>query len=107
MASFIFRHDLIHSGFPRYLYCMYQLQYNIRSPQDRKICPEDHCLASRGLSSDGKSLIPRERFFYPILTRLMYSFSCSPLLNTIFHVIKRPPEILEYAEMGHDIMASL
>ena len=41
----------------------------------------------------------RDRFFYPILTRLMDSFSCSPF-NTSFFLLKKGfPEVPEYAEM--------
>ena len=31
------------------------------------------------------SMITRDGFFYPILTQIMYSFSCSPL-KTVFHI---------------------
>ena len=34
-------------------------------------------------------------------------FSCSPLLYTAFHDKKMSQEFPEYAEMGHDMMASL
>ena len=43
-------------------------------------------------------------FFYPILTRIMYSFSCSPL-NTSFYIgkkhEKRLPENPENAAIRH------
>ena len=50
-----------------------------------------------------KVMITRDKFFYPILTRTMNSFSCSPL-NTSFYIgktWKRLPENPKYAEMGH------
>ena len=43
-------------------------------------------------------------FFYPIFTRIMDSFSCSPV-NTAFYVVFF--SIPEYAEMQHDMMTSL
>ena len=48
------------------------------SSGELKIGPEDYCLASQGL--------PRDGFFYPTLTRIMDSFSCSPLLLFMFLV---------------------
>ena len=48
-------------------------------------------------------VIRREGFFYPILTRKMDTFSCSPL-NTSFYIGKHKkmlPENPEYAEMRH------
>ena len=46
--------------------------------------------------------IMRDRFFYPILTRIMDTFSCSPL-NTSFYNGKREKEFQkpEYAELRH------
>ena len=47
------------------------------------------------------TVIARDGFFYPIFTRIMDSFSCSPL-NTSFYIgktLKRLPENPEYAEM--------
>ena len=63
---------------------------------DRTIRPEDYLLASRGLPSDEKRLFPRDGLFYPILTQIIDSFSCSPL-NTSFYIWqheKRLPENL-------------
>ena len=50
-------------------------------------------------------VITRERYFYPIPTRLMDSFSCSPL-NTSFYIGKHKilPENPEYAEMQHGVV---
>ena len=45
-------------------------------------------------------------FFYPTFTRLLDSFSCSPL-NTAFPCLKWHPEVPEYAEMWHDMMTSI
>ena len=48
-------------------------------------------------------VIVRDRFFYPILTRIMDSFSCSPL-NTSFYIWKtwkKLPENPQKAEMRH------
>ena len=44
-----------------------------------------HECESRGsrLASRGQTVIARDRFFYPVLTRIMDHFSCSPL-NTAF-----------------------
>ena len=47
---------------------------------DRQIGPEDHPLTSQGLPSADKKRWSRDRFFYPILTQIMDSFSCSPLI---------------------------
>ena len=44
-----------------------------------KLHPEDRRLASQGLPSDDEAVIPRDRFFYPIFTWIMDSFSCLPL----------------------------
>ena len=49
---------------------------------------------------------PRDGVFYHILTRIMNPFSC-PQLNTAIYVLKRLPEVPEYAEMRHDMMTSL
>ena len=35
-------------------------------------------------------VIPRDRFFYPSLTRIMDSFSCSPLDTTFYSKEKAP-----------------
>ena len=43
------------------------------------IRPKDRRLASRGLP-----VIPRDGFFYLTLTRIMDSFSCSPLFLLIY-----------------------
>ena len=52
-------------------------------------------------------VITRDRFFDPILTQIMDSFSCSPS-NTVFYVLKQIlPDVPEYAEMRHDIMTVL
>ena len=57
-----------------------------------------------------QTVIARDRFFYPILTRIIYSFSCSPL-NTSFNIVKtekRRPENPEYAEMWYrDVAVAL
>ena len=41
---------------------------------DRKICPEDRRLASRGLPSDDKRWSRGTDFFYPILTQIIDSW---------------------------------
>ena len=55
-------------------------------------------------------VIARDGFFYPILTKIMDSFSCSPL-NTSFHTRKTwksLPENPEYTEMPHsDVVLTL
>ena len=51
-------------------------------------------------------VIPRDGFFYSTLTQIKDSFSCSPL-NTAFYVLKRLPEVPEYAEIRHDITTSM
>ena len=48
-------------------------------------------------------VIARDRFFYPILTQMMDSFSGWPL-NIIFLCLKMPPEVPEYAEMRHNMI---
>ena len=45
-------------------------------------------MASRGLPSDDKMVIASDRFFYPILTRIMDSFFRSPS-NTTFLYFKK------------------
>ena len=47
-----------------------------------------------------------DRFFYPILTHIIDSFSCSQL-NTEFLYVKRIQKVPEYAEMQHTMMTSL
>ena len=77
-----------------------------------KSIPLNHYLSTLGISriTDWHyeacrvmTVIPRDGFFYPTLTRLMDSFSCSAL-NTSFYIgktWKRLPENPEYAEMRH------
>ena len=55
-------------------------------------------MASRGLPSDDKMVIASDRFFYPILTRIMDSFFRSPSNTTFLYFKKRFPEVPEYAE---------
>ena len=43
---------------------------------DRKFCPEGHCLASGGFAKWCKTVIPRNRIFYPHRTLMFDSFSC-------------------------------
>ena len=50
-----------------------------------------------------QTVISRDGFFDLTLTRLMDSFSCSPL-NIAFSGLKRIPDVSEYAEMRHDMM---
>ena len=49
-------------------------------------------------------VIPRDGFFYPTLTRIMDSFSCSPLF---FFIVNKLPEVPEYAKMQFHMVASL
>ena len=49
-------------------------------------------------------VIPRDRFLYPTLTRIMDSFSCSPLF---FLFENKLPEIPEYAKMQFHLMTLL
>ena len=69
---------------------------------DRKIRPEDHRLASLGLPSDDKRL-SRGTAFLSDLTRIMNSYSCSPLITTFYigETQKRLQENPEFAEMWH------
>ena len=70
---------------------------------DRKICPKDHWLESWGLRSDDKWWSLGDGFFYVILTRIIDSFSCSPLCTAFYigKTWKRLPGNPEYAEMWH------
>ena len=52
-----------------------------------------------------QTVIPSDGFFYPTLTQLSDSFSCS--LDIAFYVEKRLPEVPKYAEMRHIMMTSL
>ena len=73
----------------------------IRILHDGKIRLEDHRLASQGLPSDDKQWSQGTDFFYPTPTRIMDSFSRSPL-KTSFYIGKtwqRLPAHPEYAEM--------
>ena len=57
-----------------------------------------HCEACRVMAIDDRK---GRIFFYPTLTWIMVSFSCSPL-NTLFYIgkhEKKTPENHEYAEM--------
>ena len=47
---------------------------------------------------------PRDGFFYPTLTRIMDSFSCSPLMLFIYLFKKKLPEVPEYAKMQFHMM---
>ena len=40
----------------------------------------------------------------PILTQIIDYFSYSPLKTTFLYLIKRLPEVPEYAEMRHNMM---
>ena len=66
----------------------------------RKIHPKDHRLAWLGLPSDEKRCSRGLNFFYPICTRIMDFFSCTPL-NTL--TWERLPENPGYAAMRRDI----
>ena len=50
------------------------------------------------------TMILRDRFFYPSLTGIMDSFSCSPLF---FLFENKLPEVPEYAKMQFHMMTSL
>ena len=43
--------------------------------------------------------------FYPILTQIMDSFSCSLLNITAFYVLKKLKEVPEYAEMQYMMLS--
>ena len=45
-------------------------------------------------------VIKTDGFFYPILTQIMDSFSCSPL-NTTASYFKKAPRVPECADMRH------
>ena len=68
---------------------------------DRKIRLENHRLASRGLLNDDEVIV-RDRFFYPIHTWIMYSFSCSPL-NTSLYIEKHMKTISRKSWIGWDV----
>ena len=62
-------------------------QWDYKNPSwvwgwDRKIRPEDHRLASRRLPRDDNRWARGMDFSIPILTRIVDSFSCSPLHTT-------------------------
>ena len=67
---------------------------------DRKIRPEDHRLASRGQTE-----MPRDEFFYPILTQIMDSFSRSQLFFLSFK--NKLLEVPEYNKIQSHMMTSL
>ena len=52
-------------------------------------------------------LIVKDRFFCPILTQIIDSFSCSSLNTTFFILKKAVTEVTEYAEVRHNMMMSL
>ena len=60
---------------------------------------KDHCLTAWGFLGGDQA----ERIFYPILTQIMHSFSCSPL-NKVFTFKKKLAEVPEYDEMHHSLM---
>ena len=58
-------------------------------------------------------VIPRDRFFYPTLTQIMDSFSCSTLFSFIYLFIyyylkkNKLPDVPEYAKMQFHMMTLL
>ena len=70
--------------------------YIIRIYHDRKIRPDGHRLASRGLSSDDKRWLRGTDLSIP------YSHE-----YRILYLKKMLPEVPEYAEMRQDMMMSL
>ena len=50
-------------------------------------------------------VIPRDRFFYPTLTRIKDAFSCSPLFIYLFY--NKLQEVPEYAKMQFNMMTLL
>ena len=52
-------------------------------------------------------VIPKDIFFYSILTRIMDSFSCSPLYLFINSYQNKLPEVPEYAKMQFHMITLL
>ena len=52
-------------------------------------------------------VIVRDEFFYPILTQIIDTFSCSTLNTAFIYLKKKLPEVPEYAKMLHNMMKSL
>ena len=51
-----------------------------------------------------QTMILRDRFFYPILTKIIDSFSCPPLNAAFLYFKKRFPEVHEQAEISYNMM---
>ena len=58
---------------------------NLSCVWDRKTRPEDHRLATQACRVMAM-VIAGGGFFYPILTRIIDSFSCSPLITSFYRI---------------------
>ena len=52
-------------------------------------------------------VIARDGFFYPTLTRIIDSFSCSPLFLFIYLFKNKLPEVPEYAKVQFHMLTLL